>query len=547
MKKTKWGYLWILPLLFMLMPMAYAMMVGFWVIYRDWRLIFVLLVLVLTCSVLTWGLSVWWVRRRMALVEVHLKEEAYWSRLEKTAAAEVERYLEEVDVQGLDLAKTQTLLPHFQEILHRVARVYHPEKKSPELDIPVSDVLIIAERVTQDVREFITENIPGSHLLTLHDLKYIRTAVGWSQPAYNAYRVISVPINPISAFFRETQAYFTRKFTESVLEKGRETLIRYVFCQVGRYAVELYSGRLRMEYLQESGQWTSATAEKGDLRNLKENQVSPPGTALAGGAHEDAISAVEPLRVLVAGQPKSGKTSLIQALFPLKSALPDPVLRETGVQRYLISERDERVLVCDSAGYETQNTVKKRVFPFPATEKVTPFEMLREEVEHADVILLVCDVNMAAREADRLFVDALRAWAQENPQKMPPLLLLVMTGIDRLRPFLEWNPPFNVKTPATEKERNIAQAVEVLTQALALDDSIPVIPVCLNPERVYNVEETLRPILADIFENAKCVRDSRLLSGFYTGRRWKETASQLAEMGGRLWNHLRKKKGGDGK
>lgn len=528
-----------LPLLFMVLPLGYAMMVGFWVIYKDWTHIFVLLMLGLACSLVTWLLGVWWVRRRMALIDVHLKEEAYWSRLEKTAAREVEQYLEEADIQRLDLAdmtKTQVFMPHFQEILHRVARVYHPEKKSPELDIPVSDVLIIAERVAEDVRVFITENIPGSHLLTLHDIKHIRKAVGWSRPAYNAYRVVSVPINPISAFFRETRAFFSRKFLDAMMEKGRQTLVRYVFCQVGRYAVELYSGRLRMEYLRESGKWTSASAKRGDFDGLKENHVHPE----MDSPHEQ--KSLEPLRILLAGQPKSGKTSLIQAIFHLENALPDPVTREEGVQRYLITAAGEPVLVCDTAGYDTQNTVKKRRFLHSSEETFTPFEMLRPEVELADVILLVCDLNTAARQADRLFVDALRAWAEENPQQMPPLLLVVMTGIDRLRPFLDWNPPFALDPPLTEKERNIRDAMDTLAAAMDLDESIPVIPVCLNPERVYNVEETLRPILDDILESAKCVRDSRILSGFYAGRRWKETGKQLRDMGGRLWRHLRKKK-----
>ena len=532
MKKFHWGYLWILPFLFFLVPTIYATGVGFYMIYQDWKQIFIFILLGIFCSVLTWLLSVWWMKRRLRFLDIRLKEKEYWSHLERAAAAEVEAYVRETEVEHLDITKTQTLMPHLMEILRRVAKVYHPQQKSPELDIPVSDVLLIAQRVTDDLRIFINENVPGSHLLTLHDIRTIHSAVSWSRPAYNAYRVVSVPINPISAFFRETQAYFTRKFTQSLTKQIRETLVHYVFRQVGYYAVELYSGRLRMEYLQQTGQWESVTEKRGDLARLKEDQ-----TASAEADADSRRLTQEPLRVLVVGQGKSGKTSLVRTLFRLPSALPDPVSREAGIPRYLIPFGEEKVLVSDSAGYDIRNSAGKSLFGFSAAEKVSSFEILRPEVEQSDVIFLVCDLNTAAREADRQFVDGLRAWAEAHPEKTHPLLVVVMTGIDRLRPFLDWNPPFNVKTPATEKERNIREAVQTLTTTLDLDESIPVVPVCLTPERLHNVEESLRPILADLFSQAICVRDSRSLEGL-AGRRWRETGQQILNIGGKIWKHF---------
>ncbi|MDO4550237.1 MAG: 50S ribosome-binding GTPase [Planctomycetia bacterium] len=533
MKKYVWGYLWFLPFLFLLIPTIYATVVGFSVIYQNWWQISILLILGLLCTILSWLLSIWWIKRRLRLLDIRLQAEEYWSNLEHIAAKEVETYLDNINISDLEINKTQTLLPHFIEILHRVAQVYHPEKKTPEMDIPISDVLLISERVTEDLRIFITENVPGSHLLTLNDLKFIHSAASWSRPAYNAYRVVSVPINPISAFFRETKSWFSRKFTSTLISSIRETAIRYVFRQVGHYAVELYSGRLRMEYLQETGKWVSMTEKRGDYEDLKEN-LTEENTSFS--------QKQEPLRILVVGQPKTGKTSLVQSLFSLQNALPDPVEHSPVMERYLITENGEHVLISDAAGYDIWNEPQQKNFFSFTKQKISPFKTLQTEIENTDLIFMVCDANNAAREADSLFIKALRQWAEENPQINSPILIVVMPGIDKLRPFTDWNPPFNTKTPETEKEKNIRDALFALTESLDLDESIPAIPVCLQPGRIYNVEESLRPILMDMFQQMQCVRESRCLNALQgLSPKWKETGMQAMKLGGKVWDYLLKK------
>jgi predicted GTPase len=179
----------------------------------------------------------------------------------------------------------------------------------------------------------------------------------------------------------------------------------------------------------------------------------------------------------------------------------------------LVRDGLEQAIVLDTAGYDVAE----------------PGQLLRPWMDHlhgCDMVVCVCSAASAAREADRRFLAALRAEFQRNPDRHLPVVMAALTHIDRLRPLQEWNPPYRVDPAEGPKAEQIADAIE----AVAADLSLPpadVIPVCLLPERVYNVEEALVPAMlqrlpaAERVKYVRCLRQQR--DEQYWHRLWQQT------------------------
>jgi len=112
---------------------------------------------------------------------------------------------------------------------------------------------------------------------------------------------------------------------------------------------------------------------------------------------------------------------------------------------------------------------------------------------------------------------------------MPPLLVAV-THIDQLRPLSEWSPPYNLDHPATPKAQNILAAIT----AVSADLGVPleqVIPVCLYPGRIYNVEEALIPAILNSLPEALQAKCLRCLRDFHDSEYWSRLLQQSINAG----------------
>ena len=92
------------------------------------------------------------------------------------------------------------------------------------------------------------------------------------------------------------------------------------------------------------------------------------------------------------GQKKSGKSSLVNALFGQYRAATDVVPRTDQVEPYvLVREGLEQAIILDTAGYDIAEAA----------------EMLRPWIDHlhgCDMVVCVCSAASASREADRRFL-----------------------------------------------------------------------------------------------------------------------------------------------
>src|SRR5262249_22221731 len=139
-----------------------------------------------------------------------------------------------------------------------------------------------------------------------------------------------------------------------------------------------------------------------------------------------------------------------------------------------------------------------------------------------------------AREPDGRLWGQLRDHFAAQPQLRPPLVIVVLTHVDLLRPPRDWAPPYNVVTPDSPKARSIRGALDVVAMDLQLTPEL-VVPVCLLPERLYNVEEALVPLLVQVLPEAKCILLLRGLKTWRDQEQWELLWRQARATGRFLW------------
>jgi len=142
----------------------------------------------------------------------------------------------------------------------------------------------------------------------------------------------------------------------------------------------------------------------------------------------------------------------------------------------------------------------------------------------------VVAAHRADREADRAALADLRAHFAERPDRRPPPVLLVLTHVDKLRPWGEWRPPYDL----VERKAPKARAIHDAMTAAAGDLSVPlgdVVPVCLEPSvGLYNVDVLLDRIVS-LAPEARQTRLVRLLRSGRNKGQWRRLLGQAANAG----------------
>jgi predicted GTPase len=393
---------------------------------------------------------------------------------------------------------------HLQEQLlkeiQRVASHFHRDSSKALLEVPLPALLSIVERAAMELRRDLETHLPGAHLLTIHDLLRTRRLYLLGSDLYALYRALSFGLAPQAAILREIQGWFSSKFLKASRQEVSGWLLEALFERVGYYAIELYSGSVMIEKagLQQYRSSTSAA-------DLEQQQ-----------SHTESLSR-EPLRILILGHVNSGKSSLVNAMFGKLQAATDVLPLEQGLIPYLL-EQDElpQALVLDSAG-----------FGLHADEKLP--EAWWKASRSSDVLLWVCAANHAARQTDKRLLDQLRdEFRQSNLPS--PVLFVVLSKIDLLRPLREWEPPYDLEQAERPKAQSIRQALEAVAQDLEVPTE-SVIPVCLEYGKVYNVQEALIPSILRSLEESLRHKYLRCLPDLQSRQHWEQSWEQAREAG----------------
>lgn len=426
-----------------------------------------------------------------------------WSPAEEQAWRDVETLAAKADPELI--AAQDGLLKLGRETIEAVARNLHPGRDDPVWQFTTPEALAIIERVSRRLRTFVLDNVPFGERLTVAQALALyrwRGAVDMAERAYDVWRVVRM-INPATAAAQEAR----EQLSKAMMQWGRDAIARrltevYVL-EIGRAAIDLYGGRLRVSSGALAGY---VSAESSDDRD------------------EIAGVEAEPLRILVAGQISAGKSSLINALAREMNAATDALPATADFTPYVLEQEGfPAALIIDSPGLTSDEKMLRK---------------LVEEAADCDLVLWVVAAHRADRETDRRALERLRVYFASHLNRRRPPIVLVATHIDRLRPFGEWSPPYDLKAPTTEKARNITAALSAAATDLGFepDEAVPLSLAETAP--AYNVE-LLWARIAGALPEATRAQLLRCLDDLKSSWSWKSLWSQTANASRTLAGTLR--------
>jgi uncharacterized protein len=394
------------------------------------------------------------------------------------------------------LANRDAVLDLGLETIETVARRLHPERKDPLLQFTVPEALLVIERTSSGLRDFVAKNLPLGDRITVAQLMWVyrwRGALQLVEKGYDLWRIVRL-FNPISAATQELRERFTRQIYDIGREHVGRRLARAYVREVGRAAIDLYGGSLR-----------ASAAE------LDRHVTTASRTDLAAAETREA----EPLRILLAGQTGAGKSSLLNALANAVEAEVNVVPATSRVTAYnLTHEGLPAALLIDSPGLADQKSI----------------DTLLDSATEADMVLWVSSGARAAREIDRRALAAIRERFAAEPNRRRPPMLLVLTHIDALRPFNEWNPPYDLTVTSSAKAQSILGAMQAAGDDLgfSVEEIVPVrVDIAVAP---YNIDALWAKII-ELVPEAQRARLLRTLADIRNASAWATLWSQAANAG----------------
>jgi predicted GTPase len=414
-----------------------------------------------------------------------------WAPHEQAAWQTVRRFSNEAE--AATLADHRLMLAAAKRAIEAVARHYHPEHVEPALEFTLPELLLLTERVSARLRLVLLEQVPLSHRLKARSL--IRAwglrpmlAAGFERgrKLYSFVRVARAA-SPLHALVAEVRDHLVGDLFDRVQTNVQRRVVRLWIEEVGRAAIELYSGRLNVDAIE----LAAAAARDG----------------LAGAA------AVAPgsLRLLVAGGRHAGKSRLVRAML---GELGDSV--------------DVTPLTTDYEGYELRRDGLPLAYVIDSPA-VNDDAQLAEFVKRAfvcDLIVWVTPAHAPDLARDRAALDALRERFAANPQRRMPPLIVVASQIDRLVPTEAWSPPYSIDAPATRTEQVLHRAVDELAAGLLVPIDA-VVPMRLDVEPPYNLDLLWLRFEA-LAEEAQLARWVRVLRRALEKRGWRSAWRQAA-------------------
>jgi uncharacterized protein len=411
--------------------------------------------------------------------------EPSWTPREIAAWAAVETLAEATD--HAELTSQDAIVHLGLRTIELVARNIHPEDQDPLWKFTVPEALALVERVSGELRPFVFENIPLGDQLTVSQVMKIyqwRSAIDVAEKAYDLWRIVRL-LNPIAALTNEARERLTRKLYAGVRDELAGRLTRGFVKTVGRAAIDLYGGRLRV------------------MPKVLAQHVSTET-----GRDHASVEIAEPLRLLVAGQIGVGKSALINALLGDLRATVDVVPATDAFTAYsLVHDGFPHSTLIDSPGVQ---------------EDARSLKQIVNEASRSDLVIWVVAANRADRNLDRNALDAISTFFKNMPDRRSPPIIVVATSIDRLPSDTEAGPSRTLSFSDTGGIVRAAQAQIGRDLGVDIETVVPISLVDNAPNTIAPVWQKLSHVLPQA-RHAHVVRRMRGASGWNWRRLWSQT------------------------
>jgi len=428
-------------------------------------------------------------------IDPHSDADPLWSARELEAWADVKALAESVATE--QLTSRDAILELGTRTIETVARRIHPEARDPLWKFTVPEALALIERVSGQLRGFFIDSVPYGDRLTVAQALSIyrwRSAITIAERAYDVYRIIRAIVNPLTAIGGEMREQTQRQMLENVRSAAAKRIANVYVREVARAAIDLYSGR--MQVTEKELETTVSAATRADRSALP--------------------TVAEPVRILFAGQTGAGKSSLVNALCGgVRSGID--VLPTPGGYTFheLVREGAPSALLIDAPGI----TLSDR--------EITE---LADRAAASDLVVWVMAATHVDRETDRRALEYVRDRLHSIQNRRPPAIMFVLAHVDKLRPFKEWNPPYDLSDTENPKVASIREALAAVAEDLRTTAD-QIIPVSLDLERPYNVDAVWGRILERMPE-AERSRLLRCLTEHPSERpRWRRLWTQAVNAG----------------
>ena len=334
-------------------------------------------------------------------------------------------------------------------LISAIAQIYYPQAKNPLLSIYIPQAYALLRGTVDDSDQWMQKLAPVLNQVT----------IGQAYEAYEVYQKIEPSarkvlqvwnwaqwlLNPVTAVTRLVTQRTNNRATQELLgnlgQMVRETTLR----NLARQAIALYSGSASPTLPQPAPATTLPITKTQTLRDIITQAQSPVQVAQ------------KPVNLLLVGRTGAGKSSLINTLFVAAQAQVDVLPSTDRLQAYQWqTATGETLTLWDTPGYEQVDHPEWR-------------DQVLAQVTEADLVLLVTPALDPALQMDGDWLTDQQALRADLPT------ITIVTQVDRLRPFREWQPPYDWQRGDRPKEIAIREATHYRGEVLKTTMVLPLV------------------------------------------------------------------------